>query len=89
MASASIRSTRRERIAALALDHLGRIVVAGSADGMFALARYTEDGNLDTSFDRDGKVLTDFRSSVGEEAYAVAIDHQGRIVAGGYALLTG
>lgn len=80
------RSTRREKIAALVLDHLGRIVVAGAADRKFALARYTEDGDLDTSFDRDGKVLTDFRSSSNEGASAVAIDHQGRIVAGGYAL---
>ncbi len=83
------RSTPEEHIYALALDRLGRIVVAGSADGQFALARYTEDGNLDPSFDGDGKVLTDFRSSIGEQAYAVAIDHQGRIVAGGDALLTG
>jgi len=79
------RSTDYEWIAGLALDALGRIVVAGSAQGHFALARYIEDGSLDTSFDGDGKVITDFRSTRYERADAIAIDHHGRIVVAGYA----
>ena len=43
----------------------GKIVVAGIASTAaetddFALARYNADGSLDTSFDGDGKVHTDF-----------------------------
>jgi uncharacterized delta-60 repeat protein len=35
---------------AVAIDNLGRIVVAGSSDGDAALARYNADGSLDTTF---------------------------------------
>jgi uncharacterized delta-60 repeat protein len=81
----NFRSTFYERITGLALDHLGRIVVAGLAHEKFALARYIEDGTLDTSFHGDGKVITDFRSTRYEGAHDIAIDHQGRIVVAGYA----
>ncbi len=81
----NFRSTYHELINGLALDHLGRIVVAGLAGGKFALARYTEDGNLDTSFDGDGKVITNFRSTDHEGAHDIAIDRHGRIVAAGFA----
>src|SRR4051812_41258092 len=49
--------------AAVAIQHDGRIVVAGSAivgDGAFAVARYRANGNLDASFGTGGIVLTDF-----------------------------
>jgi uncharacterized delta-60 repeat protein len=65
----------------------GKIVVAGSASpgplGQIAVARYRPDGGLDTAFDGDGKVLTDFTSSIDEEALAVAIQSNGRIVVAG------
>ena len=80
------RSTGFEWIKGLALDYLGRIVVAGIADGKFALARYIEDGSLDTSFHGDGKVITNFRSTDYEGARDIAIDHRGRIVVAGYAM---
>src|SRR5262249_39327455 len=35
---------------AIAIASLGRLVVAGSADGAFALARYNSDGSLDSTF---------------------------------------
>ena len=41
----------------------GKIIVAGRANNDFALIRYNSDGFLDTSFDSDGKVLTDFNLS--------------------------
>jgi uncharacterized delta-60 repeat protein len=73
----------------VAIDSHGRIVVAGSVGGRvepdccdFALARYKPDGSLDPSFGVDGKVTTDFQGG-GDEAEAVAIDSQGRIVAAG------
>jgi serralysin len=64
----------------------GRIVVAGDAyngiDSDFALARYNTDGTMDTSFDGDGKVTTDFGSS--EFGYSVAIQSDGKILVAGY-----
>ncbi len=64
----------------------GKIVVAGyTCDGSsddFALVRYNSDGSLDTTFDSDGKVSTDF-SSPDDQAYAVALQPDGRIVAAG------
>ncbi|MDT4897393.1 MAG: hypothetical protein QOH25_2470 [Acidobacteriota bacterium] len=67
----------------------GRIVAAGvSADNtifasVYALARYNTDGSLDTSFDTDGRVTTDFPGFTFEEAHAVALQTDGKIVAAG------
>ncbi len=72
----------------VAIQPDGRIVAAGYSEvgGMFAtdfvLARYNTDGTLDTTFDLDGKVITDFGN--GECAYDVAIDSDGHIVVVGY-----
>ena len=46
----------------MALQPDGKIVAAGigSVAGDFALARYNPNGPLDTSFDGDGKLTTDF-----------------------------
>lgn len=50
--------------AALALQNDGKILIAGysnaSGNNDFALALYTPDGTLDSNFDGDGKVVTDF-----------------------------
>ena len=67
----------------VAIQPDGKIVAAGSAGGDFALARYHRDGSLDTSFDGDGKVTTDFGGSGG--AAGVAIQPDGKIVAAGSA----
>jgi uncharacterized delta-60 repeat protein len=70
----------------LAIDADGKIVAggsteSGSSDTDFALARYNPDGSLDTSFDADGKVTTDLGG--GDYVEAIAIDANGKIVAGG------
>jgi uncharacterized delta-60 repeat protein len=71
---------------ACALQSDGKIVVVGSgSDGVvtgFALSRYNTDGSLDTDFDTDGFTLTMYPG----DAYAqgVAIQADGKIVAGGY-----
>jgi uncharacterized delta-60 repeat protein/CSLREA domain-containing protein len=74
---------------ALAIQPDGKIVVAGHAqaggEGDFALTRYNVDGSPDTTFDGDGKVLTDFGS--GDEGRAVAIQPDGKIVVAGSARL--
>lgn len=66
-----------------------RIVLAGfsreSANDDFALARLNADGSPDTAFDGDGKVTTAV-GSLGDQALAVAVQGDGRIVAAGYSL---
>lgn len=71
----------------------GRIVAAGyfgatspttgAFHGDFAIVRYNVDGTLDTTFDGDGKATTDIGSSTIDLASDVAIQPDGRIVAGG------
>jgi uncharacterized delta-60 repeat protein len=58
----------------------GAVAGAGSVD--FAVARYRADGSLDPTFSHDGRVTSDF---VGypDEIRDLAVDAQGRIVAGG------
>jgi uncharacterized delta-60 repeat protein len=71
---------------AVAIDGDGKIVVAGdSRTGYyydFAAARYNPDGSLDTSFDVDGKVTTDFDGSA-DRAFDVAIASDGNVVLAG------
>jgi uncharacterized delta-60 repeat protein len=74
---------------AVAVDHLGRIVVAGSAETTdngggqrFAVARYTPTGTLDPSFGGTGKVTFDFGGD-SDVTYAVAIDSLDRVVVAG------
>ncbi|CAA9479757.1 MAG: FIG005080: Possible exported protein [uncultured Solirubrobacteraceae bacterium] len=65
---------------AIALQADGRIVVAGSSHGDFALARYNADGSLDSSFSGDGKQTTFFNGG----GSAVAIQADGKIVIAGH-----
>jgi uncharacterized delta-60 repeat protein len=78
-----------DRVFAIAIQTDGKIIVGGSARTAnlttdFALARYNSDGSLDTSFDGDGKATTDFASS-GDNVYALLIQPDGKIIAGGSA----
>ncbi len=64
----------------------GKIVAAGSSYGTnddFALARYNADGSLDAGFGTGGKVTTAIGSST-DEAFALALQADGKIVAAGY-----
>ena len=62
------------------------ILVAGMSDGNFALAKFTAAGDLDTSFDTDGKVTTDLAPGETDEALSMTVDSQGRIILAGYAV---
>lgn len=74
---------------AVALQPLdGKIVVGGdvcfsATDCDFALTRYHSNGSLDTSFDGDGIVTTDF-DWMSDEIRGVAIQTDGKIVVVGY-----
>ncbi|MGW9368634.1 calcium-binding protein [Streptomyces xanthophaeus] len=63
----------------------GKIVAGGGVGGVFALARYNAlDGSLDTGFDGDGKLFTDFGGlQEGSTAYGLALQADGRIIAAG------
>ena len=72
----------------VALQADGRIVAAGyiktgQDDAVFAIVRYNTDGSLDTSFDNDGKVTTDFGAFY-DAVQGVAIQSDGKIVAAGH-----
>ena len=67
----------------------GKIVVGGikefvgsGFDYDFAVARYNDDGSLDTSFGAGGKVTTDF-ASTDDIPYTVAVQADGKIVLAG------
>ena len=81
-------SNNADEAHAVAIQPDGKIVAAGfTNDGSnkdFALARYDSDGSLDTTFSTDGKVTTDFAGNA-DEARAVAIQPDGKIVAAGFA----
>lgn len=76
--------------ASVALQVDGRIVVAGYTDGAgfaeFAVARLNADGSLDSTFDADGKQVTDFvhTSTIGS-GVGVAVQGSGKIVLAGNA----
>jgi uncharacterized delta-60 repeat protein len=71
---------------ALAVQPDGRLLAAGyaysGATSDFALVRLNTDGALDTHFDGDGKLMTDF-AGANSYAYGVQVLAGGRIVAGG------
>jgi uncharacterized delta-60 repeat protein len=78
-----------DRGLAVALQPDGKIVEAGSATTAsggidFALARYNTDGTIDTSFGSGGKVTTDFNGR-DDRIFAVVVEPNGVIVAGGFA----
>ena len=72
----------------MALQPDGKIVVAGEAWGDFALARYNPNGSLDSTFDGDGKLTTDFSTSM-DVSYAVTLQPDGKIIVAGYTLASG
>ncbi len=70
-----------------ALQPDGKIVLAGygtnpNDNNDFVLIRYNADGSLDTTFDNDGKVTTDFFGP-SDGAHSVLIQPDGKIVATG------
>ena len=74
----------------VAIQEDGKIVLGGFvfnsvSKNDFALARYNTNGNLDTTFGIEGKVITDFNNN-DDYGVSVAIQQDGKIVLGGYVL---
>ncbi|MDZ4255531.1 MAG: putative Ig domain-containing protein [Sulfuritalea sp.] len=61
----------------------GKILVAGSTGGNFALLRYNADGSFDTSFDADGGLTTDIGFGSSDYGKAVAVQADGGILVAG------
>lgn len=83
--------TLEDKAAGVAIDSLGRIVLAGSVAGTaagdidFGVARLLANGAPDTNFDTDGRLEIgfDLGGANADNATAVAIDSQDRIVVAG------
>ncbi|CAN5537426.1 hypothetical protein BH10ACI1_BH10ACI1_03860 [soil metagenome] len=75
-----------DTITALAIQTDGKIVASGvtnaTGNSNFAAARYNPNGTLDTTFDGDGKVFTDFSSSI-DYGYGLTIQADGKIIVAG------
>lgn len=88
-------SNFEEYAASIALAPDNKIVAGGWANNNsslqggrpdFAIARYHPDGSLDTGFDGDGKFTLDFDGiNDYDQAYGVAVQANGKIIAVGYA----
>jgi len=74
----------------VAIQPDGKIVSVGSVKGAgggqgFGVVRYNSDGSLDTGFDTDGKLVTQFEANARAEATCVALQSDGKIVVAGFA----
>ena len=79
--------------AAAVIQPDGKILVAGYSGFFpsydFALARYNADGSLDTSFDGDGLVTTDFSMGSDDVGIAVVLQSDSKILVAGYSNRSG
>jgi uncharacterized delta-60 repeat protein len=82
-------NTSDDQAYSLVIDNNNKIVVAGytwdyvNDNTDFALARYDNSGNLDTTFGINGLVITDFSNNSNDESYSVVIDNNNKIVVAG------
>lgn len=76
-----------EILKSLAIQPDGKIIAAGETfltwHSDVAVARFNTDGTLDTNFDGDGRVTTEFTASRNDRTGAVAIQPDGKIIVGG------
>ena len=63
----------------------GKIIVAGSSNSQFALARYNTDGSPDNTFSGDGKLTISMGFS--DVCQSVALQSDGKIVVAGYTFI--
>ena len=66
----------------------GKILVAGVAGNDFLLVRYLPNGELDPAFEGDGVTLVQF-SAGRDQAYALALQADGKIMAAGHSFVAG
>ncbi len=69
----------------LAIQTDEKILLGGTCDGDFCIARFNPNGTLDTTFGNGGKVIQPIGSS-DDEGYSLAIQPDGKILLGGTCL---
>ncbi len=74
-------SSSYNKIWDMAIQPDGKILVGGSIDGDFAVARYNADGSLDPGFGSGGTVRTDV--GLGDHAFGIALQSDGKILLAG------
>jgi len=76
----------------IALQADGKILLGGrshnGSDYDFAVVRYNSNGSLDTNFGSGGKVTTDITTNT-DNGWALAVQHDGKILLGGYSDIGG
>ena len=72
-------------VRSVAIQSDGKIIATGQSGKDFALARYTQDGQLDSAFGENGKVTTDFENGEADIGYSVTIQADGKIIVAGQA----
>lgn len=84
----AVMSADEQRIQSLAIDSNGRILAGGFGRvgpiGDFALARFSSNGELDTSFGISGKRLIDFSNGLttsNDSLYALSLEANNKILA--------
>jgi uncharacterized delta-60 repeat protein len=85
-------STARDTATAVLVQPDGKIVVAGTigvnesggTGADFGVVRYNTDGTLDTTFDGDGKLRTNFGGIGNDYAKGIALQADGKIVVAGW-----
>lgn len=83
-------SNRHDFAADVVLQNDGKIIAVGGAgdSAALALARYANDGSLDSTFGSGGRVVIDV-SNFSEAANAVALQADGKIIITGFAINAG
>jgi uncharacterized delta-60 repeat protein len=79
----SFGSNARADTAGMTIQADGKIVVAGTVDSDFGVARYNPNGSLDTSFGTGGLVTTSFGAPATAIAAGVVVRPDGKIVVAG------
>ncbi|MDP3300652.1 MAG: hypothetical protein Q8S36_01655 [Sulfuricurvum sp.] len=65
-----------------------KILVGGFSNSNFAVGRYNSDGSLDATFGVNGKVITDFNSTL-DVILSIAVQADGKILTAGYSSTCG
>jgi uncharacterized delta-60 repeat protein len=74
----------RSEGSSVAIQADDKILLGGSSYWFINLARYNNDGNLDTTFGAGGIVITDVDGYYSEKCKSMAIQSDGKILLGGY-----
>lgn len=67
----------------IAIQSDGNLLIAGHADGDFAILKYNSNGTLDTTFGNSGYSTTDF-GNFQDKSYALAIQNDNKIILAGH-----